>query len=266
MKYLFIINLLIFIGCKQPIKKWQFEKELKLENVHPIGGAILNDELWLSDGDKNRLVQISENGEVLDEITGLERPMHIDSFENMLLIPEYGKDVISIYTNKVRDSLKNVPNLDAPAGISKYRNELAIADFYNNTIHYYNGESWLKIGEKGTSIGQLNYPTDVQITNEYIYVADAYNHRIQVFNKKGVFIQMLGQNQSINAATGLLIDGDDIYVTDFENNRLLVFSETNEVLQIIDTELSKPTDVLIFKEKLYVLNYKSSSVSVFVKG
>ena len=140
--------MLSFIGCNKPLKQWQFEKELKLENVHPIGGAILNDELWLSDGDGNRLVKITEDGRVVDEIKGLERPMHIDVFDNMIFVPEYGKDVISVYNNKVRDSLVEIPLLDAPSGFSKYNKELAIADFYNNSIHFYNGSEWIKIGEK----------------------------------------------------------------------------------------------------------------------
>lgn len=266
MRLILVISLLFFVGCKQSIKKWQFEKEMQLENVHPIGATILNNELWLSDGDGNRLVKINEKGKIIDEIGGLERPMHIDVFDNKLLIPEYGKDVISMYTNKVRDSLKGVPKLDAPASISKAGKETAIADFYNNRIHFYNGNNWLKVGKKGTELGELNYPTDVQITKEHIYVADAYNHRIQVFNKQGEFRKVLAQNKGINAATGLLVTDGAIYVTDFENNRVLILSKEDEVLQIIDSNLTKPTDMLILKEKLYVLNYKSGSVSVFTKS
>lgn len=265
MNYVFLVSVLFFIGCNQSPKKWQFEKELMLEDVHPIGGAVLNDELWLSDGDANRLVKINKEGVVMDEIIGLERPMHIDAFENVLLVPEYGKDVIATYTNKVRDSIKNLPKLDAPAGVSKYKEELAIADFYTNTIQYYDGVKWQKIGGKGTDLGQLNYPTDVQITNKYIYVADAYNHRIQVFYKHGEFMRVLAKDQGINAATGLLVTADEVYVTDFENNRVLLFSHNDELVQVIDANLSKPTDVLIYNSKLYVLNYKSGSVSVFIK-
>ena len=266
MKNILIISLLCLIGCKKPIKQWQFEKELKLNNVYPIGGAILNDEIWLADGDGNRLVKIDDNGAVIDEVRGLERPMHIDAFGNTLLVPEYGKDVISTYTNKVRDSIKGLPELDAPAGVFKYKKELAIADFYNSVVHYYDGVNWLKIGKKGKELGEFNYPTDVQITSEHIYVADAYNHRVQVFNKNGKFKKVIALNEGINAATGLLVFEKNIFITDFENNRVLIFSKDGELHQVIASELTKPTDVLIYKKKLYVLNFKSSSISVFVKN
>lgn len=264
MKYILLINVLFLGACNQSPKVWEFEKELLLDNVHPIGIAVLNNAIWLSDGDGNRLVQIDEEGNIVDQIKGLERPMHIDVSEGTLLVPEYGKDIVALYAEKVKDSLKEVPKLDAPAGVSAYKKELAIADFYNNTVHYYNGEKWLKVGKKGTDLGLLNYPTDVQITEEYIYVADAYNHRIQIFDKQGKFIKVLANDQGINATTGLLVHTNSVYVTDFENNRVLVFSANGELQQVIDTGLSKPTDILVFKEKLYVLNYKSGSVSVFV--
>ena len=253
-----------FIGCKEPVKEWRFKRELKLKNVHPIGGVVLNNEVWLSDGDGNRVVKINKHGEILDEISNLERPMHIDGFSNTLLIPEYGKDIITLYTSKAPDSLKGMPELDGPAGISKFKNELAIADFYNNVVHYYNGEKLIKIGGKGSGLGEFNYPTDVQITTDAIYVADAYNHRVQVFDKEGRLEEVFAGNQNINAATGLFVE-QEVYVTDFENDRILVFSMKNELLQIIDSNLFKPTDVFLFEEELYVLNYRSGSISVFEK-
>ena len=256
---------MLLISCKKTFKTWEFKKELKLTNVSPIGGVFLDEQLWISDGDGNRLLSIDNEGKVVDQILNIERPMHIDAFKETLLVPEYGKDVIAQYKNQVRDSLVNVPELDAPAAVSVYNKELAIADFYNNSIHFYNGSEWIKIGEKGTSQGELNYPTDVQITKEFIYVADAYNHRIQVFDKKGVFVKIIASDFGINAATGLLVTEQVIYVTDFENSRVLVLSKEGELLQILEQSLNKPTDVLIFKDTLYVLNYKSGSVSQFLR-
>jgi len=265
MKYVLVVITMLLFSCKKNLKIWQFEREIKLNNVHPIGGVVFNNQLWISDGDGNRLVAINKEGEIIDQIVDLERPMHIDAFKETLFIPEYGKDVIAQYKNQVRDSLVNVPELDAPAAVSVYNKELAIADFYNNIIHFYDGNIWIKIGGKGTDLGQLNYPTDVQITQEFIYVADAYNHRIQVFDKKGVFVKVLASDFGINAATGLLIVRNNIYVTDFENNRVLILSKEGELLQVITDGLNKPTDILVVEERLYVLNYKSGSVSQFLK-
>ena len=40
--------------------------------------------------------------------------------------------------------------------------------------------------KKGNELGELNYPTDIQILKDKIVVADAYNNRIQIFDKQGI--------------------------------------------------------------------------------
>ena len=264
MKFLYIVIVSVFFtSCSKESKKWQFQKNITLENVHPIGIAILDGKIWLSDGDGNRLVEIDEEGKTTQQIPDLERPMHIATSDQSLLIPEYGKDQITRILNLKKNALAHLPKLDAPAGIDKNGSEIAIADFYNNTVHYYNGKNWIKIGEKGTENGKLNYPTDVQFFNNQLFVADAYNHRVQVFNKSGKSVKVLAENLGINAATGIFVTGKQIFITDFENSRILIISHENELIQELNTKINKPTDMLIYNAKLYVTNYKSGSLSVF---
>ncbi|WP_010520582.1 hypothetical protein [Aquimarina agarivorans] len=254
---------MLAVSCHQSRSDWELLKEHKLEQVRPIGIAVLQNKLWVSDGDHNRLLQIDTDGTILDQVSNFERPMHIATSKDILLIPEYGKDQITTYANGKLDQLTNLPELDAPAGVFKFNNELAIADFYNNAVHFFNGKNWIKIGKKGTDLGQFNYPTDVHINANYIYVADAYNHRVQVFDKSGGFVKVLGENLGINAATGIHVTDQEIFITDFENSRLFVVSHENELLQKITDGVEKPTDMLVFNNQLYVVNYKSGTLSVF---
>ncbi len=254
---------IVFVGCSKTKKDWQLKKEIKLDNVGPIGLAFLNDQLWLSDGDNNRLVQINEDGKIEKELADFDRPMHIAVSENTILIPEYGRDTISTYTGGKKGFLSDIPKLDAPAGVFTLGKEMAIANFYTNMVHFFNGTTWLQIGGKGTAEGKFNYPTDVHITKEFIFVADAYNHRVQVFDKSGHFVKVLGQNLGINAATGIYVADKELFITDFENSRVFVVSLENELIQEITQAIGKPTDMLICKEQLYVVNYKSGIVSVY---
>ncbi|GAK93924.1 cell surface protein [Nonlabens ulvanivorans] len=57
---------------------WQFEKVIELDGINPIGIAMDGNDIFLSDGDHNRVVKISEDGSILFEMDGFERPMHID--------------------------------------------------------------------------------------------------------------------------------------------------------------------------------------------
>ena len=94
---------------------------------------------------------------------------------------------------------------------------------------YFNGADWISIGTEGKDAGQFYYPTDVQITDQNIWVADAYNNRIQLFDKRGTFVRMIGVDQKMNAATGLYVSETQVFVTDFENHRLLVFFKDGQL-------------------------------------
>ena len=86
-----------------------------------------------------------------------------------------------------------------------------------------------------------------------------------MFDKKGGFLQMMGQNQKMNAATGIFVSVDEVFVTDFENNRVLVFNMTGELLQVLNDQIEKPTDMMIKDDMLYVINYRNGKLNIFDK-
>ncbi|MGB1283206.1 MAG: NHL repeat-containing protein [Polaribacter sp.] len=262
-----ILSIILLTSCKEETsKKWVLSKEIKVEGVNPIGIAIQKNNIWLSDGDHNRLVQIDDEGTILDTINGLERPMHIAANATQLFVPEYGSDFIRIVENNTKSTLQLNDSLDAPAGFSVFKNEKAIADFYNHRILFFDGNLWTSFGKEGKNEGDFYYPTDVQITSHKIWVADAYNNRVQVFDKKGKFLKVIGKNEKMNAATGIFVSESSLFVTDFENDRVLVFDLEGHLQQEISKNIEKPTDVLLKDEKLYVLNYRKQTINVYKKG
>ena len=55
------------------------------------------------------------------------------------------------------------------------------------------GEFILKFGERGSKIGQFNYPWDVAVNSDNnILVSDTRNHRVQLFSPDGVFLNKYG--------------------------------------------------------------------------
>lgn len=244
-------------------KEWVYQKTIKLDGVNPIGIANADGALWLSDGDHNRLVQIDENGTIAKTIDSLDRPMHIDASGSTLFIPQYGNDRVETYDGKRRIEVKIKDSLDAPAGVSVLNSEKAVADFYNNRILFQNDEGWISFGKEGKKEGEFYYPTDVQITDSLIWVADAYNNRVQVFDKKGKFVKMMGQNQKMNAATGIFVSESEVLVTDFENNRVLVFDHEGNLKQDLKRGVAKATDILIKDELLHIINYRAGELVLY---
>ena len=263
-----IIAFLILVSCRsenEPEKKWVIKKTISIDGVNPIGITQKGDELWLSDADHNRLVQIDSEGEILQILNGFDRPMHIAANEDELYIPQYGADTIAVISENDRKTLSLSQKLDAPSGISIYKLEKAIADFYNNRILYYNGKEWDSFGQKGNANGQFYYPTDVEITENEIWVADAYNHRVQVFDKQKNFLRVIGWDQSMNAATGIYISEDEVFVTDFENDRILIFDYEGVLKQELKNNVHKPTDMYIKEGVLYTLNYRQGTINLYVQ-
>ncbi|MGB3591259.1 MAG: NHL repeat-containing protein [Nonlabens sp.] len=275
MKYYTLLTaLVLFVSCKnageQPStkeKKWTYERTIELDSIRPIGIASSGKEYYLSDGDHNRIVKLDGDFQVLKSFENLDRPMHIDLKKTdgveELLIPEYGSDGILHLTTEGRKYLNIPDSLDAPAGISSFKDELAIADFYNNRILYYNGENWSSFGKPGKDHGQFNYPTDVQITENYIFVADAYNNRVQVFTRDGVFVNAIGEDQDMNAATGIFVNADDLFITDFENNRVFNYSIEGNLKSILTDQIHKPIDLLTQDGKLLIANYQQAELVIY---
>ncbi|WP_394974824.1 NHL repeat-containing protein [uncultured Croceitalea sp.] len=273
MKYITILlTACLLVACETKPKEWTYLKTIKLEGVNPIGIADKGGELWLSDGDHNRLVQLNDEGEIIRTIDSLDRPMHIDADERYLFVAEYGNDRVSNLYEDIsqKNGFKQTPfwvgikdSLDAPASVSFYDAELAIADFYNNRILYDDGVDWISFGKEGNAKGEFYYPTDVQITDSLIWVADAYNNRIQIFDKKGNFKKQIGQGQKMNAATGLFVDKTEVFVTDFENNRVLIFDYDGMLKQELKEGIAKATDLLIKDNMLHIINYRSGELVLY---
>ena len=121
---------------KQTEIRWVHSKTIALADVNPIGIAQGEKGIWLSDGDRNRLVLIDNSGVVLKTIDSLDRPMHIASEGEMLVIPQYGNDEILRFRESEKEIVRTWDSLDAPAGVAIKGAEIAIADFYNNKVHY----------------------------------------------------------------------------------------------------------------------------------
>lgn len=261
--YFLALTGLVLASCThvQKEQEWVYNKTIKLDGVNPIGITIAQDQIWLSDGDHNRLVHIDNSGTILESISELDRPMHIDSDQRKIYIPEYGTDMIATTTIGSWELFKKPwkDSLDAPASISVYKDEIAIADFYNNRIVYQD----LTFGSEGKHEGEFYYPTDVQITDSLIWVADAYNNRIQVFDKEGKFVKMMGQDQKMNAATGLFVSKDEVFITDFENDRVLVFDHNGNLKQELKEGIAKATDLLIKDKVLHIINYRRGELVLY---
>ncbi len=258
--------IVLFFSCKKE-KTWTYVKSVSLGSISPIGIEYVNNHLWISDGDNNQIIQLSVNGIPKRSFPNYKRPMHLSSDSVYLYIPEYSANRILKRENEEEEFILEIlDSLDAPAGVDIYKTEIAITDFYNHRIVFYNGKRWINFGEEGNSDGEFYYPTDVQVTQNKIYVADTYNNRVQVFNKKGEHLLTIGEDDEMNATTGLFVSLEEVFITDFENDRILIYNLEGQLKQmLLDKELNKPADAFIHDSRLYITNYIGKSLSFYEK-
>jgi 6-bladed beta-propeller len=257
----------VIVSCdgqsEQEIPHWKFSKKVVLEGISPIGIVGNKDEIWISDVDNNQIVQLDLEGNVLKSEPGFERPMHLTMMNDQLYIPEYLTDTIRIFKDGKISSFKLNEQVDGLGGIALQGNLIAVSDFYNHRIILQKDEEVSIIAREGHNDGELYYPTDIQIVDSLIYVADAYNNRVQVFDFQGNYVQMIGWNEEINVATGVKVSDSQVFLADFENSQVLVYDLDGNLLQTLTDSIDKPADMEIIGGKLFIANYRGNSLSIY---
>lgn len=233
----------------------------------PIGVAYDAGRLYVSDAARNRLVVFDTTGRHLVEWNGdslgLARPMHLSiGSDGFLYVADYLSDrivVVDLGGALVRGeggrSGSGVGELDAPAGVASIGRDLFVADFYNHRVDRLGPGGPGTLGRPGRVFrGRLHYPTDVA-ADSLIYVADAYNHRIQVFRSDGAYVRRWGGPIGLGipgpwkgwfrVATGVEVAAGRVYVADFFNHRIQVFTDRGRYLAQITDSLRLPTDIAV---------------------
>ena len=148
-KYLIASSVfLLFAGCKESPKEWQFEEIIQLNEIKPLGIVVNEGQMWLTDVDNNRIVKTDMHGNLMKSYPGLRRPMHIALSEGKYYIPEFLGDMITILEGGHFEPLVLNINLDAPAGIDIKDDIKAIVDFYNHRLILINDGQTTIIGKR----------------------------------------------------------------------------------------------------------------------
>lgn len=89
-------------------------------------------------------------------------------------------------------------------------------------------QSW---GGLGSEPGQFNEPTGIAVSESEVFVSDARNARIQVFDKQGRFLHSF--NEGLQRPMNLDIHCDELFVADFFADAILVYGLDGRLRQTI---------------------------------
>jgi sugar lactone lactonase YvrE len=157
--------------------------------------------------------------------------------DGRLLVSDSASGVIHVFLNdgEYLGTLGDT-SLDKPSGIAidPIRNRILVADVETHqivSISMIDGELNERIGERGTSLGQFNFPTNIAIGHDgLIYVSDSLNFRVQVFSPDFKPLRQVGEKGDMpgyfSHPKGIAVDKD---------NRLFVIDSHFESVQIFDS-------------------------------
>ncbi|MFB6273601.1 MAG: 6-bladed beta-propeller [Salinibacter sp.] len=214
--FVFAVASLLWTGCQSPtseapsyqfVRAWGAQGEAHGEFSHPVGITIAKGRVYVSDTGNNRTQVFDTTGTFLRSFDAsntasgpMQRPMHLEAAAHQkspvthLVVPEYGHDHLHLFGRK--------------------------------------GNSQGTIGSFGSGPGQFDALAGVAIGKAgRIYVADFYNHRVQLLRPGRGQIRQWGTPDSSGSSNGqftyptdvaLLPDGS-LVVADAYNHRIQLF-------------------------------------------
>jgi DNA-binding beta-propeller fold protein YncE len=217
------------------------ESSLGVSLASPIGIAIADQKILVSDAEQALILVFDEQGNLLSRIGDgqLKRPTGLcyDSLQQEIVVADTDADVIRVY------------------------------DMQGTLID--------TLGSLGDQPGQFNHPTYIHCREGKIYVTDSLNARIQVIDRVDESVQVIGERGlyvgNFSRPKGIAVDYDgNIYITESYYDYLLIFNAEGELLLAIGGsgnepgQFSQPTGVWIDANgRLFISDMLNSRISIF---
>ena len=161
-----------------------------------------------------------ERLETISKLPETQEKLHIDLRQKNL--PPYKMKWISKLECKERETQLNIP-VDVQFRLKCVTRELEMSISRIGEIielpvyvpHYSTCNTpAVATAKKGRSPGELYFPYGVAIHEEtlHIFVANALNHRVEIFSETGEYFSRLGEGQ-LSSPYGIALYGDSVYVS-----------------------------------------------------
>jgi len=146
--------------------------------------------------------------------------------------------------------VSNDNQMGKPWGIAFCKNGMwAAADNSGHCIYIFDNHNKLqrKIGNRGTKGGEFNFPDVLAFDDDnYLYVVDHLNYRVQKFDLDGNYILQFGNPILLSSPSGIAIFQNKVYVTNYQSRYIAVFLTNGFFCNNVGKEhLCAPYDVAI---------------------
>ena len=270
------------------------KKEKNIRFKRPFGLSSLGENLYVADPAAQAVYKIDFAEERMEEFlyeseggffSGGEgffaTPIDVIAIKDKIFVSDSTQEEVLVFSKEGKllkklgsEEMKRPTGL----GIARDKQQLYISDTVGNKIYIYDTESYELIdsfANRGGKQGELNYPVDICVRDNKVYVSDSMNFRVQIFDLNGNFISEFGQlgdgSGDFARSKGVAVDSDgNIYVVDALFGVVQIFNEQGKLLLTFGKEGSKPgqfwlpTGIYIDQDDdIYVADSYNHRIQVF---
>lgn len=208
--------------------------------------------------------------------------IHVDAKDRIWLADADAKRVYAFDSDlNLRAALGKQDEMLNPVSVATdlSRNRLYVADSKQHCIVVYDTETGLliaKFGKAGRGDGEFMFPTDVSVgLDGRIYVADAMNRRVQIFDPDYKFADKFGADgirwgEFRKPKSLALDDYQNIYVVDSDFCNFQIFDQKKRLLMFLGGfgdgpgQFSVPEQIRIDSHNLiYVVDQMNQRIQIF---
>ena len=221
-------------------------------------------------------------GKPVNIISGLNTPYGVVITKNEeIVVAERGANCITILNKEGRKvkSFGTYGQFTYPRGVAiSHDGHILVPDNHRLQKLTFEGDCVKSVGSGETGNGplQFNVPIGITVhpTTGQIFIADMYNHRIQVFNKDLTYSHSFGKKGSsqeqFNCPWDVTFDNEEyLYVADRYNHCIKKFTPTGQYISTFSSEgsnpgqIKQPTSIIIDNNLLYVSELGNNRISIF---
>lgn len=205
------------------------KKSDELRFSRPVSLLPLDDgSLWVIAYGTNELLHFDVNGLIINRtrgsLTGFDRPMDIlRQNSGNLLVSEYAGDRISQLDSSGR-FIKYIGSKGRGTGqfvgpqflAQDSSGNIYVTDYGNGRVSVFNAD-----GEALFAFGKFASPAGIAVADDFVYVADAVEGSVSVYDTSGNFLNMLTERKTLNKPEALRV-----------SQNYLIVADTNKVLAI----------------------------------
>ena len=216
-------------------------------------------------GFSRELIHFKRNGEIEKTIV-----MHHDCTkltakdENFIVSHDGAIGLLSPEGEYIKDLVKLNSGSQITGLVHQERLFVSELCFHRISVYNMDGELQHRFGSKGSEPGQFDQPGRMCVgPDNFLYVCDRMNDRVQVLEKDGTFVRQIGGGV-LKEPTGIAVTKDGyLAVTSNEtfgarNKKISFFTLNGKcVHEVEDLELIHPGDIVVDKnEFIYVNDFK----------